>query len=228
MFPNISDLKHVALVMVDFQRDFCSDGGYASRSFGTGWVEKILDPASELLDASRKAGLTIIHTREGYAPDLSDLDPWKQRKASRVGAPIGDQGPLGRFLIRGEYGHDFIDDLKPLPGEKIVDKNTYGAFLGTDLHDFLKTRDIEHLLIAGVTADVCVHTTLREAVDRGFDCYYVADAIAAFDRDTERACERMVEQEGGVWGAVVTVAEVCRDLLRIPMATNFVEVGGDA
>jgi nicotinamidase-related amidase len=197
-----------ALLMIDFQRDFCAPGGYADRFAGLGWVTPILGPARRLLDAARRAGHLVVHTREGYAPDLSDCDAAKRERSRRAGAEIGAPGPLGRLLIRGEFGHDFIDDLAPRPGEVVIDKATYGAFCRTDFERLLRERAVDELFLAGVTADVCVHTTLREATDRGFRCHYVSDAISCPDPDLRRACERMVLQEGGVWGDLTTVDEV--------------------
>jgi nicotinamidase-related amidase len=198
------------LLMIDFQRDFCSPGGYSDHCGGLDWVTPILPAAERLLTAAREAGVFVAHTREGYAADLSDLSPVRRERSRAAGAEYGSEGPLGRFMIRGEYGHDIIDDLYPLPHEPIIDKNTYGAFARSNLEQILRRAGVEKLAIAGVTADVCVHTTLREATDRGFDCYYVRDAISTFDPRIRNACERMIEQEGGIWGTLITVAEMVR------------------
>ena len=198
----------IALIMIDFQRDFCAPGGYASRMGGLEWVEPIIKPARRLLEAARKAGHLIVHTREGYAPDLSDCSPEKLRRSEVAGAKIGSAGPMGRLLIRGEHGHDFIDDLRPISGEIVIDKASYGAFCGTHLQSILRSRGIGRLALAGVTADVCVHTTLREACDRWFDCLYVVDAISSGDPKIRAACEEMVKMEGGVWGRLTSVEEV--------------------
>jgi biuret amidohydrolase len=197
-----------ALLMIDFQRDFCGAGGYADRFAGLDWVRPILGPARRLLEAARRAGLLVVHTREGYAPDLSDCSPAKLRRSRRAGIEIGSPGPLGRLLIRGEPGHAIIDELRPQAGEVEIDKASYGAFCRTDLEAILRARGVDTLVLAGVTADVCVHTTLREATDRWFECHYVTDAIAAFDPEIQRACEKMVTEEGGVWGELTTVEEV--------------------
>ena len=202
-----------ALVMIDFQRDFCERGGYADHAGGIGWVRPILPKARRLLDAARRARLLVVHTREGYAPDLSDCDPAKLARSRRGGCEIGRDGPLGRLLIRGERGHGIVDALAPRRGEIVIDKSTYGAFCRTDLEERLRARGVERLAIAGVTADVCVHTTLREATDRGFTCDYVRDAISTFDPEIRRACERMVGVEGGIWGRVVTVAKLEKEWL---------------
>lgn len=194
--------------MIDFQRDFCAPGGYSDQCGGLDWVRPILPNAQRLLESARSANLTIVHTREGYAPDLSDLLPERLARSAAAGAPYGSTGTMGRLMIRGEYGQDIIDELQPLPGEIVLDKSTYGAFAKSDLESRLKAADVKYLAIAGVTADVCVHTTLREATDRGFICYYVRDAISTFDPEIRHACERMVEQEGGIWGELKTTTEM--------------------
>ncbi|MEW6268184.1 MAG: isochorismatase family cysteine hydrolase [Thermodesulfobacteriota bacterium] len=196
--------------MIDFQRDFCDRGGYADHAGGVGWVRPILPHARRLLEAARRAGVLVVHTREGYAPDLSDCDAIKRERSRRAGAEIGSPGPLGRLLVRGEPGHEIVDLLAPLAGEPVIDKSTYGAFCRTGLERLLRSSGVTRLAIAGVTADVCVHTTLREATDRGFDCDYVRDAISTFDPEVRHACERMVEQEGGIWGRLTTVSRLER------------------
>jgi nicotinamidase-related amidase len=170
-------------------------------------VRPVLGPAHRLLEAARQAGHLVVHTREGYAPDLSDCSPPKLERSRRAGSEIGAPGPLGRLLIRGERGHDFVDELRPIAGEPVIDKASYGAFCNTDLEALLRRAGVEHLYFAGVTADVCVHTTLREATDRWFRCHYVKDAISTFDPVLRSACEKMVLEEGGVWGALTTVEE---------------------
>ncbi len=201
-------VNKTALLMIDFQRDFCAEGGYADKYGGVAWSRAIIPAAQRLLAAARKANVFIVHTREGYAPDLADCSPPKLARSRKAGAEIGSAGPLGRLLIRGEKGHDFIDELAPLPGEPIIDKSTYGAFCRSELERVLRSRNITACAIAGVTADVCVHTTLREATDRGFHCLYVKDAISTFDAKLRAACEDMVIMEGGVWGELVTVDEL--------------------
>lgn len=205
--PQIA-LRRTALLMIDFQRDFCAEGGYSDRFAGLEWVKPILGPAKRLLHAARSAGHLVVHTREGYAPDLSDCSPAKLLRSRKAGSEIGTLGPMGRLLIRGEHGHDIIDSLKPLPGEIVIDKASYGAFCGTNCEAMLRARGIDTLVFAGVTADVCVHTTLREAYDRWFSCYYVKDAISCFDPEIRRACEKMIEEEGGIWGTLTSVDEI--------------------
>jgi biuret amidohydrolase len=201
-------MSTIALMMIDFQRDFCAPGGYSDRFAGLEWVQPIVEPAQRLLAAARRAGHMVLHTREGYAPDLSDCSPAKLERSRKAGSEIGSRGPMGRLLIRGEYGHDIIDELKPIEGEVVIDKASYGAFCGTNCERILRARGIDTLVFAGVTADVCVHTTLREAYDRWFNCLYVADAISCFDPEIRRACEKMIEEEGGIWGALTSVAQV--------------------
>lgn len=201
-----TDYNRIAFAFIDFQRDFCDVGGYANRTRAdAAWVTDILPSASKLLAMARRTNAYIFHTREGYSADLSDVAPWKMRKSAAIGAPIGGKGPLGRFLVRGEYGHDFTDAMRPRSGEAVFDKNTYGAFCSTNLEEELRRRSIGTLVIAGVTADICVHTTMREAVDRGFDCIYVKDAISTPNPAIRKACEDMVLEEGGVWGRLTTV-----------------------
>jgi nicotinamidase-related amidase len=199
-----------ALMMIDFQRDFCAEGGYSDRFAGLEWVKPILAPARRLLQAARRAGHLVVHTREGYAPDLSDCSPAKLARSRNAGSEIGALGPMGRLLIRGEHGHDIIDSLKPEPGEIVIDKASYGAFCGTNCESMLRARDVGTLVFAGVTADVCVHTTLREAYDRWFSCFYVKDAISCFDPEIRRACEKMIEEEGGIWGTLTNVDEIIK------------------
>jgi nicotinamidase-related amidase len=203
-------MTKTALIMIDFQRDFCAAGGYSDRFAGLEWVRPIIEPARRLLEAARSAGHFVVHTREGYAPDLSDCSPNKLQRSRNAGSEIGTTGPMGRLLIRGEHGHDIIDELKPIAGEVVIDKASFGAFCGTNLESILRSRNIDTLVFAGVTADVCVHTTLREAYDRWFKCYYVADAISCFDSEIRRACEKMICEEGGVLGVLTTVDEMTR------------------
>lgn len=201
-------MSDFGLLMIDFQRDFCAPGGYGDMCGGLDWVAPILPNARLLLQSARSARLPIVHTREGYAPDLSDCPSVRIARSRAAGGEYGTPGPLGKLMIRGEFGHDFLDELQPAPGELVLDKNTYGAFARSNLEADLKSRGVRRLAIAGVTADVCVHTTLREATDRGFDCYYVRDAISTFDPVIRSACENMILQEGGIWGHLVTSEEL--------------------
>lgn len=201
-------MKDFALLMIDFQCDFCAPGGYSDKCGGLEWVLPIIPHARRLLDGARDAGIQVVHTLENYAADLSDCPPLRIQRSAAAGAEYGAEGPLGRFMIRGEAGNMTIEELAPIAGELIFNKPSYGAFYGTALESELRSRGIQRLAIAGVTADVCVHTTLREATDRGFECFYVRDAISTFDPDIRMACENMVLQEGGIWGNLVTVDDM--------------------
>lgn len=200
--------KTCALLMIDFQRDFCEVGGYADQLGGVDWAQEAMTAAARLLATARDAGLMIVHTREGYAPDLSDCTLQRQIRSAASGAAIGANGPLGRFLIRGEPGQDLVESLQADAAELVLDKPSYGAFATTDLEARLRAAGIDHLLVAGVTADVCVHTTVREATDRGFFVHYVEDAISTFDPELRSACARMIDVEGGIWGQRTTTKDL--------------------
>jgi nicotinamidase-related amidase len=211
----IDSLKSTALVIIDMQRDFCHSEGYAARAgVDVQRLSSVIRKIKSLLDTARKANLLVIHTREGHAADLSDCHPAKLARSRYAGAPIGQKGPMGRLLVRGEYGHDFIDELKPLASEEIIDKPGYGAFYRTNLENVLKQRGIARLILCGVTTEVCVHSTLREAVDRGYQCITVSDASAASNPDLQQAALDMMSVEGGIFGSVQTTEEVCAAILR--------------
>nr|WP_036812823.1 isochorismatase family cysteine hydrolase [Polaromonas sp. CG_9.11] len=203
------DLATTALLVIDMQRDFCSPQGYAARA-GLD-VARLAQPIARirrLQDAARAAGMLVVHTREGHRPDLSDCPPEKMRRSLRAGAAIGSTGPMGRLLVRGEYGHDFIDELQPVAGEVVIDKPGYGAFHQTDLAQVLQSRTIRQLILCGVTTEVCVHSTLREAVDRGYACVTVGDATAASDPALQAPALAMLGVEGGIFGAVVATDQL--------------------
>jgi nicotinamidase-related amidase len=198
-----------ALLVIDMQRDFCAAGGYADRA-GLD-IERLAGPIThiqQLLAAARREGLMVVHTREGHLPDLSDCPPEKLARSQRAGAAIGSAGPLGRLLVRGEHGHDFIAALQPAPGETVIDKPGYGAFHRTALQALLAARGVHTLIVCGVTTEVCVHSTVREAVDRGFRCLTVGDATAASQPQLQAPALAMLGVEGGIFGAVVSTAEV--------------------
>ena len=164
------DSRKAGLLLIDMQRDFLEPGGFgAALGNDVAHLRRTIEPTKRVLAAARDAGLTIIHTREGHRPDLSDL-PAAKRARGRLAVDIGDQGPMGRILVRGEPGHDIIPELYPEPGEPVIDKPGKGAFYATDLDTILKNRGISQLVVAGVTTEVCVNTTVREANDRGYDC----------------------------------------------------------
>lgn len=198
-----------ALLVIDMQRDFCSANGYAARAgLDVARLASPIAAISQLLTAARKAGMLVVHTREGHLPDLSDCPPAKMRRSEAAGAAIGSVGPMGRLLIRGEHGHDFIDELQPLAGEVVIDKPGYGAFHQTDLAEVLTDHGIAQLIICGVTTEVCVHSTLREAIDRGYACVTVADGTAASNPELQAPALAMIGVEGGIFGCVATAAEV--------------------
>lgn len=198
-----------ALLVIDMQRDFLHPDGYAAHAgLDIGGLRQAIEPIRRVLAAARETRLLIVHTREGHLPDLSDCPAPKRERSRRAGAEIGSPGPLGRLLIRGEYGHDFIDELAPLPGEVVLDKPGYSAFEKTDLESILQTHGIERLLITGVTTEVCVSSTLRTAIDRGYRCTTLSDACASAFPDLHAAALAMIEVEGGILGSVATSAEI--------------------
>ncbi|SEH78262.1 Nicotinamidase-related amidase [Mycolicibacterium rutilum] len=197
-----------ALIVIDMQRDFLLPGGFGeSLGNDVDRLRVVVPPLAALLAAARTAGLMVIHTREGHLPDLSDCPPAKLNR----GAPskrIGDPGRYGRILIRGEYGHDIIDELAPADGEVVIDKPGKGAFYATALHDTLTAAGITHLLITGVTTEVCVHTTTREANDRGYECLVVSDCVGSYFPEFQRVGLEMVKAQGGIFGWVADTAAV--------------------
>lgn len=196
------DPARSALIIIDMQRDFLEPGGFGEAlGNDVALLAAAIGPCRAMLDAARAAGLLVIHTREGHRPDLADAPPAKVLR----GAPslrIGDPGPMGRILIRGEPGHGIIPVLAPIEGEPVIDKPGKGAFYATELEPMLRHRGIEALLVAGVTTEVCVHTTIREANDRGFRCVALADACASYFPEFHAAALAMVSAQGGIFGWV--------------------------
>jgi len=194
------DPDHAALIVIDMQRDFLEPGGFgAALGNDVSLVQAIVPTVRALLDAARAAGLIVIHTRECHRPDLSDCPPAKRDR----GAPalrIGDPGPMGRILIAGEPGAEIVPELAALPGEHVIDKPGKGAFYATGLGDLLAERGITQLIFAGVTTEVCVQTTMREANDRGFDCLLAEDATASYFPEFKRATLDMIRAQGAIVG----------------------------
>jgi nicotinamidase-related amidase len=204
---------HTALLVIDMQRDFLDPCGYASHvGLDIDALRRPIPAIHKLLTCARRLGMLVVHTREGHRPDLSDCPPAKLDRSRAAGAEIGSQGPLGRLLVRGEFGHDFIDELHPLPGEPVVDKPGYGAFHQTDLAQILHARGIRDLILGGVTTEVCVHSTLREAVDRGYRCVLAGDACGSAYPHLHSAALQMVAVEGGLFGRIANSDSLIAEL----------------
>jgi nicotinamidase-related amidase len=199
---------NTALIIIDMQRDFLLPGGFGeSLGNDVDQLLKVVPPLAALIAAARSAGIMVIHTREGHQPDMSDCPPAKLNR----GVPskrIGDAGKYGRILIRGEYGHDIVDELAPIDGEVVIDKPGKGAFYATELQDILADAGITQLLITGVTTEVCVHTTTREANDRGYECLVVSDCVGSYFPEFQRIGLEMIKAQGGIFGWVADTAAV--------------------
>jgi nicotinamidase-related amidase len=200
--PFTFDPASTALVIIDMQRDFCEPGGFGETlGNDVSLLRAVIPPLQAVLAAARAAGLMVIHTREGHRPDLSDCPPAKLNRGEPT-LRIGEPGPKGRILIRGEYGHDIIDELAPLPGELVIDKPGKGSFHGTTFGAELEGRGITSLVVAGVTTEVCVHTTVREANDRGYECLVLSDCTGSYFPEFQAAGLAMIAAQGGIFGWV--------------------------
>ena len=214
-----------ALLVIDMQRDFVDPGGFGEAlGNDVSLLRRAVQPTQRVLEAARAARMLVIHTREGHRPDLSDL-PQAKRVRGRLKSGIGDVGPMGRILVRGEYGHGIVDELQPLEGEPVVDKPGKGSFYATDLDSILKNRDIRSLLVTGVTAEVCVQTTVREANDRGYECLVLADCIASYFPEFYDMTIKMIKAQGGIFGWVSTSSELLRSMEAVGLPTARVALG---
>ena len=191
------DLETTALIIIDMQRDFLYPGGFGEQlGNDVSTTNSIIPNVKRVLEKAREKEMLVIHTREGHRPDLTDLPDSKAKR----GGGIGEEGPMGRILVRGEYGHDIVDELQPIEGEVILDKPGKGAFYQTDLESILQNKKIKTLVLAGVTTHVCVQSTIREANDRGYECLMLEDCCAAFDKKDHEDSIRMINQQGGIFG----------------------------
>ena len=207
-YPFVLAPEHCALLIIDMQRDFLEPGGFGEMlGNDISQLRRTIAPNRRLLSTWRALGLPVLHTREGHRPDLFDLPPAKKERG-RSKTRIGDPGPMGRILVRGEPGHDIIPELYPEAGEPVVDKPGKGAFYATDLHEMLRHRGVKQLVVTGVTTEVCVNTTVREANDRGYECLVLEDCVGSYFPEFHEMGLKMIKAQGGIFGWVTASDEL--------------------
>ena len=209
-------MSKTCLIIIDMQKDFVEKGGFGEMlGNDVQQLQRAVEPCQKVLQAARDAGLLVIHTREGHRADLSDIHMHKLHRPGSSKTVIGEPGPNGRILVRGEPGHDIIESLYPKQGEPVIDKPGKGSFYATDLECILKAKNMETIFVCGVTTEVCVHTTIREGNDRGYHCICVQDCCASYREDFHKVAIDMIKAQGGIFGSVTdskTVVEALGSL----------------